>query len=139
MITSKLFAICERAMVDQVKQDLSLIGIIDEIKTFVPFPVPLPPFTLVLWTERLEDVDDQITLDIVASIEEEEVFTRAVGIDYQKQKKNRLMMNFQGMPVPKAGVLQFSAHYAGEKFASMDIVIHSSESEGEFLTSVEQG
>ena len=119
MIRSRLAAGCRLAILDALTNQVTLVGILDDIVAS-GFPVVLPRYTIVFLLDR--DPNDPPVPTGVTTIwlGQKKVAESELAADFEDKLHTRAFLTIQGFPVPEPGILRVALSIEGREVASFE-------------------
>lgn len=94
-----------RVIVDTRTNQISIIDVYEKLESNT-FPVYLPKLALLFYLSR--DKGDPATRDLtmICTVDETEIFQVDVHVDFKDSDTNRIVLDVEGVNIPKTGTLK---------------------------------
>jgi hypothetical protein len=117
-----LFAACaQSATVDRTTNRVSLFNVIDHYPTPV-FPIVLPTIAFVAVIER-DDGEDDASGTTEICVPDAAPFTHPVSIVFTGSRLSRVILNVQGIPMQREGLIRFRLILADGSFGEASFLV----------------
>lgn len=113
---------CESAVVDQIKNRLSVFNIVDDF-TVEQFPAVLAKATLVFVVEREEDEEEQFEAILVVSHSGNEVFRSPLDANFLQKNRLRMIPVIQGFVMAAPGVYRSALWYKDRELGYWEFAV----------------
>ncbi|EDY18621.1 hypothetical protein CfE428DRAFT_4007 [Chthoniobacter flavus Ellin428] len=118
MVKVDLFAVAEAAIQDLPTRRLSLINLLEDF-TGAGFPLFVPKFTAVANVSWDGEGASETSISLKVSNNDQELLALPFKVSFPGEaRKNRVVWNFQGMPLQAPGVLKFEVQNEGNVIAT---------------------
>ena len=113
MIKCMLLVAAREAIVDQLSNSLSLIGVLMDVGS-EGFPLFLARVVVVGVTKRDPKDPERAEFDVEIDLDGENLGTKRFTANYEHKTYNRLVVNIQNFVVPKPGDVRFRLIHNGK-------------------------
>jgi len=121
---TKLFLVCESAVIDRNTNNLSIFNILEEISA-QGFPLIIPKLFVVYVLERKESEDASPEFNLRIIQEKKYLFDKTFTVNFQDKMRTRQLIELQGFTLTKSGHLTFRLNFRGKKFAEYSLIINA--------------
>lgn len=114
-----LFTIAEAASIDRQSNNLSIFGVMEEIKA-PNFPAIIPRMTVVMMLRRkaLENSKQDVRVHVSASNGTQILLDHILPVDFESHYRTRMIFQIQGMAVPTPQPLDISIFHKKSELGS---------------------
>ena len=117
------FAIAaNRVLVDARTNQVSIIDVYEKLES-TKFPVFLPKITLLFYLSRAVGDPQTRDLTMICSLEDTEIFNTPVHVDFQTSLTNRIVLEVEGVTIPKAGTIKARIMDKDQSLGVLDLVV----------------
>jgi len=122
MIRSKLMLFAENIIRDAQTNNISAINIIEEFSS-PAFPLFLAGFNVLNLLEREKDDEQTISLLLKIFLNEDELTSLDIHMDFQDKLGNRNIVTINGLVLPNSGILRAVLLHNEKEFASHEVSV----------------
>ncbi len=117
------FAIAaNRVLVDTRTNQVSIIDVYEKLEA-PKFPVFLPKVTLLFYLSREANDPQTRDLTMICDLEDQEIFNTQVHVDFQSSLTNRIVLEVEGITIPKPGSLKARIMDKDQSLGVLDLVV----------------
>jgi hypothetical protein len=128
MMHTHTIIFCEDFIRDADTDRVTAIKIVDNIVA-THWPIFLPSFCLIAFTEREKNDDAKFDCRVVISLDKKSLFEDVVSIDFKDKYSNRAMIRLLGFVIPTPGKLEARLMHGRKKLGSFQVDIRASTSQ----------
>jgi hypothetical protein len=115
---------CDTAIIDGRNNRISLLNVLDEVHS-TTFPFVIGTQTVLCLTIKEPSDPETYDLDFRATIDGEEVLKFPVKGSFSGKSRNRVLVEMQGVAIPKPGTLVYSFRFQGKELGTWAMVVSS--------------
>jgi len=122
VIKCTLACAAETAIENINGRSLTLVELMENIQSPV-FPTVIARINAIFLFTRESDDPETFTPQFVATIDTQTIVDRNVDVVFAGNLRTRLIVTFQGFPIPNPGLLKFALRLNREELGSCDMTI----------------
>jgi hypothetical protein len=122
MIKTQLMLCAETVLRDAETNTVSAINLIEEIPS-PGFPLFVPKMTVMMLLERQATDSATPAAELKMTLDGMDLHRGPVRIDFQDKLRSRVIVTYNGIPIPKPGLLKLEMAVTGGETTSVKVLV----------------